>query len=252
MHVPRAERPADQVALSSTALDPNGNHAAACNIGGGVTAIHDSVADVLYDAGRAAGYNGLREQIIAAFATPQRLEPRLDVELWGHSCAPDVLIDVTVCAPWAARYSAAPTKATTSAEIRKNGAYPATGGISVTGAAVDLLGRFGPQLSSLLDEWATLARTRDISRGVAPRRLLHAWRTRISALIARGVGQQIAAATRCTATTQLADPLTSTPAAQPAEPSVASPAESRSAAATATADIRSTHCPDGVVSSLPS
>ena len=177
-------------------LDANGTHACACNIGGGVTAIHDNIADILYDASRAAGYSALCEQVIPTLFTPKRREPRLDVELWGHTAAPDALLDVTVCAPWAARYAHDPATATTTAEKRKDDSYPRIGGIGVTGIAVDLYGGFGPGLSSLLSDLANLARTRDISRGGAPRRLLHAWRTRISAAIARGVGRQLESAQR--------------------------------------------------------
>ena len=103
---------------------------------------------------------------------------------------------MTVCAPWAARYAHDPATATTTAEKRKDDSYPRIGGIGVTGIAVDLYGGFGPGLSSLLSDLANLARTRDISRGGAPRRLLHAWRTRISAAIARGVGRQLESAQR--------------------------------------------------------
>ena len=98
--------------------------------------------------------------------------------MWGHSAAPDLLLDVTVCAPWAARYAADPAAATTAAERRKDDSYPKVGGVQVTGIAVDLLGGFGPGLASLLGDLAVLARARDVSRGGAPRRLLHAWRTR--------------------------------------------------------------------------
>ena len=177
-------------------LDQVGYHAAACNIGGGVTAIHDAIRDRLHDAGRAAGYRSLVEQVIPLLATPKRGEPRVDVEAWGHTFGQDRLLDVTVCAPWAHRYAKDPCAATTSAERRKNGSYPTVGGIGVTGVAVDLFGRFGPQLTELLEEWASLARARDTARGVAPRRWMHIWRTQIAAAIARGVARQISASQR--------------------------------------------------------
>ena len=198
----------------------HGHHAAACNIGGGITAIHDAIANILHEAGRAAYFRSLREQVIPALATPKRKEPRPDIELWGHHSAPDVLLDVTVCAPWAQRYAADPNNAPTAAEIRKNGSYSAVGGISVTGVAVDLFGQFGPQLRALLEDWAVLARTRDLSCGVVPRRMLHTWRVKLSAAIAEGLSHQITAAQRRPAPPTLADPLIAPPG-QPASQAAA-------------------------------
>ena len=96
-------------------LDATGCHAAWCNLGGGVTAIHDAVCECLHVAGKAAGFKSLREQVIPLLADAKRQEPRLDVEVWGNIGSADRLLDVTVCFPWAARYETSPTAAPATA-----------------------------------------------------------------------------------------------------------------------------------------
>ena len=58
------------------------------------------------EAGRAAGYSALSEQVVPAFARVKSdanglisvIDGRIDVELYGHAYAPDHLIDGTVLA----------------------------------------------------------------------------------------------------------------------------------------------------------
>ena len=180
------------------ALDTSGTHAMGCNIGAGVTAIHDGIRDVMGKAGQAAGFRTLVEQVIPELADNKRKEPRVDVEAFGHAHQPDVLLDVTVADPWAIRYNQADTTKlpAASAERRKDTEYPSRGGYVVRGIAVDLLGNFGPHLDEVLSEWAALARARDFAFGYSSRRWLQLWQIQISAIIAKGVARQIATAQR--------------------------------------------------------
>ena len=134
------------------------------------------------------------EQVISELASQTRKEPRVDVEAWGHPGEAWTLLDVTVCAPWADRYT--DKTAVEAAEHRKNLEYPRRGGIAVTGISVDLLGRFGSQLDALLARWADYARARDRDRGQCPRRWQHIWRVKISSAVATGIARQISSAQR--------------------------------------------------------
>ena len=171
-----------------------------CNIGAGVTAIHDTLRDLLARAGVAAGFRTLCEQVIPDLASGNRQEPRVDVEAWGHSTCANVLLDVTVPDPFAVRYNRSEHKQhvppTIDAELQKNNEYPRTGDAHVRGVAVDLLGHIGPQLEGLLHEWAALARQRDLAFGVSGRRWIACWRAQISAAVARGVARQVQTAQR--------------------------------------------------------
>ena len=70
---------------------------------GGGTVTHDACCDRLLGAARAAGFRALREQVVPELASQTRAEPRVDVDAWGLAAAPRVLLDFTVCAPFAAR-----------------------------------------------------------------------------------------------------------------------------------------------------
>ena len=85
------------------ALDSLGHHAILCKVGGGPTVTHDACCDRLLGAARAAGFRALREQVVPELASQTRAEPRVDVDAWGLAAAPRVLLDFTVCAPFAAR-----------------------------------------------------------------------------------------------------------------------------------------------------
>ena len=169
-------------------------------------------------AARAAGLHSVVEQVIPELATADRAEPRVDVDAWGHPAAPRTLLDVTVCAPFADRYAKCES-ATASAEARKDTEYPAQAGLRVTGVAVDLFGRLGPGLSALLEQWADLARQRDLLRGRPSRRWLHTWRSQISCAVAKGVARLLITAdvdaqqSRPRQTCVVANPLTTEPEA---------------------------------------
>ena len=117
----------------------------------------------------------------------------MDVDAWGLIAEPRCLLDVTVCAPFAERYSNV-ASAVEAGEERKCGEYAPAGGLHVRGVAVDVFGRMGPALSDLLEHWADLARQRDLMRGLTPRRWMHTWRAQISATVARGIARLIVTA----------------------------------------------------------
>ena len=70
--------------------------------------------------------------------------------------------------------------AVASAEADKQRRYPPVGGVSVRGAAMEVLGRHGPGLTALLEELADRARMSAVLQSRAPGRHLRAWRVRLS------------------------------------------------------------------------
>ena len=143
-------------------------------------------------AARAAGYKALTEQVVAELATPDRKEPRVDVDAWGLVAEPRVMLDATITCPFARRYES--KDAAMSGERRKDREYPCRAGLAVTGVAVDVFGRHGPAMLEILTKFADLARQHDLDRGLQPRRWLHSWRVRIATELVRGCARQICAA----------------------------------------------------------
>ena len=88
-------------------LDPHGDHAVNCPIGGHFFTRHTSLNDVLVQAGRAAGYQVLIEQVVPDFARWKRKEDgtqsleeaRVDVELFGHPVVLARYLDGTIRHP---------------------------------------------------------------------------------------------------------------------------------------------------------
>ena len=154
-----------------------------------MTPTHNAICTVLVQVLRSAGFCALREQVITELATPLRKEPRVDVDAWGLAAEPRSLLDVTVTCPFASRYEG--RDASTSGEQRKDKEYPSHAGLAVTGVAVDVYGKHGPAMDSLLVRAADLARQHDQDMGVQPRRWLHRWRVRISVEVARGCARLI-------------------------------------------------------------
>ena len=72
-----------------------------------------------------------------------------------------------------------------SAEADKQARYPAAGGVSVGGFALEVLGRRAPGLTSILTQLADRARSQVVQQGRAPARFLRLWRIRLSAALAR-------------------------------------------------------------------
>ena len=176
-------------------MDAAGAHCISCKIGGAVHAAHDEGCQIMAEATRAAGYFARREQIIPELATAKCQSPVLDIDAFGLAGADRLLIDFTLRSGMAERYHQGGKRdnnAAGSAEEDKLVRYPARGGVSVRGVAMEIMGRHGPDLTLLLAELADRARVAAVERGRAPARLMHKWRCRLSAMCARLVGRQVA------------------------------------------------------------
>ena len=178
-------------------LDPDGKHAVECKIGGEVNVLHDGGCTILLGAARAAGYAALAEQVVPELRSATKAEPRLDIDAWGVPSQPRLLLDFTVRDPAAKRYEAHRGEEAGTArqgEKEKATTYPPAGGCCVTGVCMERLGRHGPNLASLLHDFADLARRRDSDRGLAPKRWLRLWRVQLSCAAVRSSHRAIATA----------------------------------------------------------
>ena len=133
-----------------------------------------------------------REQIIPELATAKCPSPVMDCDAFGLAGADRLLIDFTLRFGMVDRYKlgkrACPAA---SAESDKQLRYLPMGGVSVRGVGMEVLGRHGPELTSLLAELADRARISAIQHGRAPARLLRKWRCQLSSICARLVGRQV-------------------------------------------------------------
>ena len=187
-------------------MDANGIHPITCKVGGAVIAAHSEGCQVLADACREAGFQCRREQIIPELASASCPSPQLDIDAFGVAGADRLLVDFTMRCSAATRYRwGERADAVASAEADKQRRYPPTGGISVRGAAMDVLGRHGPGLTSLLEELADRARLCALEAGRPPTRAMRTWRIRLSAAAARLVGRATALAQAPAARRPLAD-----------------------------------------------
>ena len=92
------------------AMDIYGDHAVTCGIVAHIFTRHSAVNEILLQAGRAAGYVALSEQVILELMQKRTelgevqkfREARVDVELFGHPIVPDRILDGTVRHPAAA------------------------------------------------------------------------------------------------------------------------------------------------------
>ena len=168
--------------------DAYGHHAIDCMIGGARGILHNMGCSVIYDAYRQAGMGAQREVIVPDLITPKMLEPRVDVDAWGHLGLPHERVDFTVANSIAARYHQTNPEPGHPAEVAERGKrnkYARSGGIGVVGAALETRGRHGPGLDGILRTCAGLARARSTALGREPRRLLLHWRTSLSIALAR-------------------------------------------------------------------
>ena len=182
-------------------LDAAGTHAQDCKVGGEVNVLHDAGCKILLHATRAAGFAALAEQVGPELRSPQRKEPRLDLEAWGQPSLPRLLVDFTVRDLAATRYVAVrgePAGTAAQGEQEKAVEYPSTGGVRVTGACMERLGRHGPGLAQLLQTLTDLARQRDSQRGQSSRRWLRMWRVQLACAAVRSSHRAITTAvTNC-------------------------------------------------------
>ncbi|CAK0808204.1 unnamed protein product, partial [Prorocentrum cordatum] len=162
------------------ARDELGDHAISCMIGGAHNRLHDGVCDELAACARTAGLAATREVVLPELATATMREPRVDVQLWGHSSLPIFHGDFTIVSTHNRRgHSATAGAGATAAEAAKVTKYGARGGTSVQGLALEFGGRHGPQLTCLLQQLASLTRHQSHLRDTGcARPPLRDWRQR--------------------------------------------------------------------------
>ena len=161
-------------------MDPFGDHAVMCGIGGHYFTRHSAVNDVLVQAGRAAGYVALQEQVIPELMQSQVdsrgvhnfREARIDVELFGHVTAPDRLLDGTIRHPAASKVvtkaAVEPGYAADQGTKDKVKRHPPARGKSVIGCSIESWGRLGGNLDALFLDLHGLAQRRQRNRGILP------------------------------------------------------------------------------------
>ena len=196
----------DQDTFCDEPLDEMGDHAVACNIGAYVSCRHSALNHTLAQAGRDAGYAVLFEQVVPELALRRQRrdatryieDARIDVELFGHPCAPPWLLDGTVRHPAAQSIlSKASRIAGAAAQVgvdAKHKRYPPRGGKSVLACSVETWGYIHENLDNFLGDLAVLASQRQRNMGQHPTRWLSKWRTEISIQIAMSVGKSLVAA----------------------------------------------------------
>ena len=163
--------------------DAYGHHATECMIGGARNVLHNIGCSLLSDAHRQAGMGVQREVVVPELMTPKMLEPRVDVDAWGHPGLLHVRVDFTVASSTAGRYRQASPEPGHAAEVAERGKrtkYKSIGGVGVIGAALETHGRHGPGLDWILRTCAGLSRAHAADLGREPRRLLQSWRTSLS------------------------------------------------------------------------
>ena len=187
-------RPRGSQRVCGGRADPLGHHAVTCKTGGAPYALHGQGCHILMGAMQQAGYQTLREQVIPELATSECKTPVLDLEGWSTRAMPRLLVDFTVRHPTAARYRQSDgcnASATVVAEREKQQHYPTRAGLGVTVAAMEVYGRFGHDLTCLLEQLSDLAQQRDRAFGHKPGRWLHRWRVQLSHATACFLGRAI-------------------------------------------------------------
>ena len=148
------------------------------------------------------GANRQREVIVPTPATKKLTEARVDVGTWGHPGLPHIRLDCTVVDEGAHHYSSAIRKgqeealAAAQAERAKTNKYgKAKGGVGVTGISMQLNGRFGPWLDTLLRVLARYNKAAYRDGG----RPLQEWQKLLSVALARYTASTVPSATGHTA-----------------------------------------------------
>ena len=143
-------------------LDKLGDHAASCATGGHLFSRHGGLNTIVADAGKAAGYQVLMEQVVPDFARWKKNrsgvvvleEARLDLELFGHPIAPTRFIDGTIKHP-ACKSLVAPSAANighvgSEGERVKWKRYPTRNGKEVIPCSMETWGSIGSTFEGLL------------------------------------------------------------------------------------------------------
>ena len=180
-------------------LDAHGDHAALCEHGPLRNKRHNDYAEEVGEIVAEAGALVRRETPIAEFTT-STAEAVLDV--WGFGCRdlPDLLLDVTIRHPGAARHLDAaarvPGATARQAEKDKTARYPPSGGRSVVPFAVETWGRLGDGAEDLLQCLAAAAAHHARRRGqdCEASGRLKSWRAILDASVQRGVAEMQVAA----------------------------------------------------------
>ena len=179
-------------------LDREGDHAADCPCGPLRNQRHDELSEVYADILEEAGGIARREVYVEELSGAR--EAVLDVWAYGIPELPDLLLDVTVRHPRAARYRPAAEKtaasAASKAEAEKRDRYPPAGGRQVWPVAHETWGRLGPAAEQLLQLCASAAARRAHRRGRVSGGELRRWRARLDGCLQRAVAMQQAAAVR--------------------------------------------------------
>ena len=167
-------------------------------------AVHAELADTICDFIEEGGAYARREAFVkeirprCSTGRRQHTEAYLDVWGWGTVDIPDLLVDVTVRHPMAAR--CLPRSAQTEgfacqlAVEDKAKQYPAAGGRCVHTFAVESWGRLGSTGEAVLEVLAAAAATLDRRRGREPRSRLQRWRAQVDGVLQRGVAHALEAA----------------------------------------------------------
>jgi hypothetical protein len=179
-------------------LDREGNHAADCPCGPLRNQRHDELAEIYADILEEAGGIARREVHVEELSGVK--EAVLDVWAYGIQELPDLLLDITVRHPRAARYRPAAettaAAAASKAESEKLERYPAANGREVWPVAHETWGRLGPAAEQLLQLCASAAARRAHRRGKVSGGELKRWRARLDGCLQRSVAMQQASATR--------------------------------------------------------
>jgi len=161
------------------------------------------VNEILLQAGRAAGYVALQEQVIPELMQKRTesggvqkfREARVDVELFGHPTAPDRILDGTVRHPAAVntvkKAAIEPGFAAEAGSKEKSKRYPPAHGKCVIGCSMETWGRLGDDIENILVDLHGLAQRRQRDRGVFPTNWILRWRTLLSIHTAMNTGRAI-------------------------------------------------------------
>jgi hypothetical protein len=191
----------DKTRICGKVMDIWGDHCVVCQFGGHPFIRHGALNNIVAEAGRAAGYVALIEQVVPDFSTIRDdgvdgmtiHEARLDVELFGHHVAPNRLLDGTIHHPATSsvvtRASKEKGMAALEGEKAKAKRYPPVNGKAVVACSMETWGYCGESLEGLLRELAALATRRQVDRGVTPTKWFVKWQTHLSIAVAQSIGR---------------------------------------------------------------
>ena len=124
------------------------------------------------------------------------------LDVWGYGVCeyPDLLLDVRVAHPHAARYRAQASKvpghAAAYGEVEKHDRYPPAQGREIVAVVHETWGRLGAEAEDFLERLAAAARRRGLRRGRDSVNTLARWREKIDGTLHKAVAMQLAAAAR--------------------------------------------------------